>query len=445
MIESKISDFLDLDYRNYAFHVLENRAIPSYIDGQKPTQRKIFFTALKHVINTPNKVSTLAGKVISDAMYHNGNVSCENSIVLMTQEFKNNIPYFRGIGQFGSLKNPFSSSSRYISVVLNKDILDIFKDNELLENNVEEGQVVEPKYYLPIIPLLLVNGSVGIALGYATNILSRSPQEITDLCISILKDKKYNKQIKPTINGFSGEFVQDIDNHKKWNIYGRYEIKGNSVIVSELIPSMSYQKYEEYLDSLVEKKIINSYQNFSKKDVNYLIKVSSDKLQSWKDDEQELIKVLKLRETETENFTTLDEGGNLKIFDSIEDITKDFVSFRLNYYQKRKDFLLNRLSNDLKILGNKGKFIKLILDGKIIVNNTPKVKIIEQIDNSGIDKIDDSYDYLLRMPIYSLTKEVFERLKEEFKEKKDEIEAIKILDPKDMYLKDLLELKKRLK
>ena len=99
----------------------------------------------------------------------------------------------------------------------------------------------------------------------------------------------------------------------------------------------------------------------------------------------------------------------------------------------------------MKILGNRGKFIKAILEAKIVVNNKPKDEIISQIEVNSIEKIDDSYDYLLRMPIYSLTKEVFDKLKEDFSNKKEEIERLKLIEPGDMYLDDLSELKKKLK
>ena len=107
--------------------------------------------------------------------------------------------------------------------------------------------------------------------------------------------------------------------------------------------------------------------------------------------------------------------------------------------------MLNKMQHDLKVLGNRGKFIKLILEGKIVVNNKSKEDIIKQIENFSLDKIDGDYDYLLRMPIYSLTKEMFDKLKQDFTSKKEEIEKLKLIDPKDMYIEDLSELKKKFK
>jgi len=206
---------------------------------------------------------------------------------------------------------------------------------------------------------------------------------------------------------------------------------------------MTYEKYEEVLDRLVDNKDIVSYDDNCKDNIDYTIKFTRADLEQL--DDERIIKLLKLEETETENFNTLDENGKLKIFESVDDIIKYFIDFRLTYYQKRKDFQLSKLQSELKLLGNRGKFIKCILDGKIVVNNMPKEDIIIQIEENSIEKIDDSYDYLLRMPIYSLTKEMFEKLKTEFTQKKDEIEKLKIIEPVDLYLSDLAELKQKLK
>ena len=133
------------------------------------------------------------------------------------------------------------------------------------------------------------------------------------------------------------------------------------------------------------------------------------------------------------------------IFECTEDIIKYFVNFRLSYYDVRKKHLLNKMNRELKILSNRGRFIKAILDEKLKVNNVSKSEIITRIEEMELDLIDDSYDYLLRMAIYSLTKEMFDKLKQDFIEKKVEIKAMEETDPKDMYLLDLTELKKKFK
>jgi DNA topoisomerase-2 len=250
--------------------------------------------------------------------------------------------------------------------------------------------------------------------------------------------------VKPSLIGFTGTYTQDTENNKKWYIRGKFErVNSSTVKITELPPSMTYEKYEEILDKLVENKDIVSYEDNCKDNIDYTIKFTRVGLEILSDDK--LFNLLKLVESETENFNTLDEYGKLKIFESVDDIIQYFVDFRLKYYQVRKDHQLDKMQHELKVLGNRGKFIKAILDGKIVVNNKSKDEIVSQIESIAIDMIDGSYDYLLRMPIYSLTKEMFEKLKEDFSNKKDEIEKLKLVDPKDMYLEDLSELKKKVK
>jgi DNA topoisomerase-2 len=371
------------------------------------------------------------------------NSSLNSTIINLAQKFKNNVPLLEEDGQFGSLRSPQAGAPRYIGTKLSPFFRSIFKDFELLDYKEEEGDQIEPEFFLPIIPMLLVNGSSGIAVGFSSNILSRDINDIINKCESVIKGKGI-KTIKPFMNCFSGDFIQDDENKKKWYIRGRFEkVNTTTIKITELPPSMTYEKYEEILDKLVDDKEIVTYDDNCKDNIDYTIKFNRSTLSNLEDDK--LIKLLKLEESSTEIFSTLDEFGKLKIFENAEEILEYFVNFRLSYYQKRKDFLLNKLNKELKILSNRGRFIKAILDGKLKINNIPKSEIIDQIEKMELDKIDDSYDYLLRMPLYSLTKELFEKLKQDFTDKKLEIKELEETKPSDMYLSDLSELKKKLK
>ena len=386
------------------------------------------------------KVFQLSGKVASDAFYHHGDMSLSNAIINLAQKFKNNAPLLEEDGQFGSLRSPQAGAPRYIGTKLSQNYKLIYRDSDLLEYKEEEGEIIEPKFFLPIIPTVLINGGSGIAVGFASNILNRNVREIIEACIKYLNGKKIDL-LKPSLNGFIGEFVQDSQIAKKWIIRGKFErLNTTTIKILELPPSMTYEKYEEVLDKLVDSKEIVSYEDNCKDNIDYTIKLTRVQLENLSDDQ--IFKILKLEESETENFNTLDEKGKLKIFESAEDILRYFVDFRLVYYHKRKEHQLSNLLQELRTLGNRGKFIKLILDGKLIVNNVPKSEILSQIESLNFDKVDDSYDYLLRMPIYSLTKEIFEKLKLDFSTKKEEIDKLKVTDPKEMYLQDLNELKK---
>jgi DNA topoisomerase-2 len=320
----------------------------------------------------------------------------------------------------------------------------VYKDFELLEKRNEEGQDIEPYWFLPVIPMVIVNGSSGLAVGFASNILNRNPKDVVNACIDYLNGKKI-KELKPWLAEFSGIWTRDSENKNKWYSKGVYTIneKRGEVHITELPPSWEFEKYETYLDSLVEKKVIKDYDNNSSSGVDYLLKFKKDDLQELiaKD---KLEAILKIVDSDTENLTTLDENEKLKIFDCVEDIVKYFVDFRLVFYQKRKDYLIEKLSKELRVLAFKAKFIKSIIDKKLVVNNVKKEVIVKWLEENKFEKIDDSYNYLLNMPIYSLTNERYMELMKNAKDKKEELDSIKEKEPKEMYLADLNELKKKI-
>ena len=378
-----------------------------------------------------------------DSMIVTHNSSLNASIINMVQTFKNNAPLLLEGGQFGSLRSPQAGAPRYVGTKLSDNFRLLYKDFDLLDYKEEEGEKIEPKFFLPIIPTVLLNGSSGIAVGFATNILNRDVKNITESCIKILTGKNIT-EIKPSLNGFNGTYTQDAENHKRWIIKGKFErINTTTIKITELPPSMTYEKYEEILEKFYTDKDIVSYDDNCKDNIEYVIKFTRADLESLSDDK--LIKMFKLEEFSTEIFSTLDEFGKLKIFETTSEIIQYFVNFRLKYYYTRKEFILEKLNRDLKILANRGRFIKAILDEKLKINNVSKQNIIKGIEELNLEMVDDSYDFLLRMPIYSLTKELFDKLKEDFKNKKEDIKVMDSTDPKDMYLEDLNDLKKKFK
>lgn len=441
-----ITEFLDTDYKEFSMSVISERAIPSVIDGYKPVQRKIIDMAQeiwKTGSEKPLKVFQLCGQCCAKKLYLHGDTSCNEAIINMCQDYKNNVPMLIADGQVGSRFVRESASPRYVGCFLSPNFRLFYKDFELLERRYEEGQEIEPYFFTPIIPMILINGTNGLAIGFSSNILNRNPKDIIQACIDYLNGKKI-KELKPYMNDFVGTWERDKEIHNKWYSKGIYQIVKNDVHITEFGHNTTFEKYESYLDTLVDKKIIKDYDNNSSSGVDYLLKFK-------KDDLKELIEkgkledILKINDSSTENLTTLDENGKLKIFDCVEDIVKYFVDFRLGYYQKRKDYLLDKYNTELKELCFRAKFIKSIIDKKLKVNNVPKDDVINWLEENKFGKIDDSYNYLLNMSIYSLTKEKYEDLINKAKQKKDLIDEISGKNPKDMYLEDLNELKKKLK
>jgi len=443
-----VTSFFDKEYLDYARYVVENRAIPSCIDGLKPTQRKVVYIANK-IWKTgnekPMKLFQLAGRVAAEAFYHHGNTSLESSMVGMAQKFKNSLPLLEGVGQFGSLRSPAAGAPRYISAKLHPNFRLLYQDFDLLENKIEEGEKIEPAFFLPIVPTVILNGTSGIAVGFATNILNRNPKDVVDACISTLNNKKM-KVLAPWIQEFKGTFIRDLENPKTWKIKGQYQIINTTTVkITAIPPNYTYERYEEILNLLQEKGIITSYDDNSSETIEYILKFRRSVLNSLVSSEGKLERTLRLNTQETENLTTLDENGKLKIFDKAEDIVKHFVDVRLGWYQTRKDYLIDKTEKQLSLVTNKARFIKDIIDSKLKINNVPKEKIVTYLKTNAYDTVHGSYDYLLSMAIHSLTKERYEKL---LLEKEGCIIALKTLkatDPKEMYLTDLKKLKQSIK
>jgi DNA topoisomerase-2 len=443
MKSASITEYLDQDYREYAKYVIENRAIPSIIDGLKPTQRKVVYIAdkiWKNGSEKPYKVFQLTGRIAADAHYHHGDSSLNSAIIGMAQKFKNSMPLLEEIGQFGSLRSPDAGAPRYISTKLHSNFRLLYKDFELLSPKWEEGIQIEPDYFLPIIPTVLLNGSSGIAVGFATNILNRDPLVLISACIKELEGKKYEEPA-PWVLGYSGTCMKNPDSLNSWIFKGTCQVQNTSTVrVTELPPSMTYEKYDSYLNELEDRRIIVGYDNNCKSDINYVLKFNRSQLSDLIKKDK-LNKTLKLEEKQTENFTVLDEFGKLKIFTTASEIISYFVQFRLKFYDKRKEYLISKLNSELKLISNRARFIQMIVLGKLKVNNVPKKEIIQALENAKFDLIDGSYSYLLSMPINSLTREKYEELKNQEAEKKKELEEVKKTLPIDMYKKDLNDLK----
>lgn len=441
-----IDNFLDVDQRQFAESVVENRAIPSCIDGFKPVQRKIIYIANK-IWKTgnekPMKVFQLGGHVSSQAMYAHGDASLNQAISLMGTTYKNSLPLLEGYGQYGSLKVPVLGAPRYIGTKLSKNFRLLYKDFELLKNKIDEGVEVEPDFFLPIVPTILLNGSSGIAVGYSTNILNRNPIDVVDACLDFLRGKKV-KELKPWLREFSGTWTRDAEIQNKWNIAGIYKIINTTTVrVTELPPAMTFEKYEEWLESLCDKKIIVDYDNNSSSNVDYTLKFNRATLKELQDNGK-LENVLKVNSSDTENIITLDENNKIKAFDRAEDIIPYFCKYRLTWYDKRKQYLIDKLSHELLVLSNKARFIKSIIDKKLKINNVPKKDVVDWLSNNKFDKVNDSFDYLINLPIHNLTKEKFEELMKLRDLKKVELDDMKKAVPLDMYIEDLKILKKSL-
>lgn len=436
-----IEDFFDNEYTSYAKYTIQNRAIPSTIDGFKPSQRKIAYAAnrlWKTGNEKPLKVFQLGGQAAAISFFHHG--SLDGTIIGMAQDFKNSMPIFEGIGQFGSLRSPEAGAPRYVGVKFNQNFKLLYKDFDLTTPQYEEGEEIEPRYFLPIIPTVLLNGSSGIAVGFATKILNRHPLDLIDACLSALDGKKI-PVVRPWIRSFFGAVEPIPDEPGSWAFHGKYEVKNSTTVeITEIPPSFTYEKYEALLDGLIEKGVIHSYDDHSSDRVNYVLKFPRANLQDIIKKEK-LGDTLKMKERESENLTTLDENGALKIFKSPEEIIQYFVEFRLGYYSKRKAKLISEITDELRVIGARARFIKAIIEKEIEVANVKKAEIISSIEKLGIKKEEDGYEFLLSMPIHTLTAEKYAELLKKQSSKEKELKDVEKTSPEEFYRKDLKDLR----
>lgn len=446
MDKRTVEDFFDHEYVDYAKYTITSRAIPSCIDGFKPAQRKIAFAAArlwKSGDEKPMKVFQLGGQAAAMSFFHHG--SLDDTIITMTQPFKNSMPIFQGIGQFGSLRAPEAGAPRYVGVKFNDNFRKLYRDFELLTPQHEEGEEIEPEFFLPIIPTVLLNGGSGVAVGFATNILNRHPIDLIDACTEVLRSGSVSSDLKPWVHGFHGTVEQVPDSKgRSWAFRGISDVKNTSVVeVTEVPPSYTYEKYVAHLDNLLEKGVINSYEDASADRVKYVLRFPRLGLATLLDKEK-LDDTLKLRETETENLTTLDERGRLKVFESAHELTRYFVTFRLGYYERRKLHLLKDIDREVVLLEGKTLFVQAVIGGSVVVANTLKSALLGQLQAAGIPKHEGGFDYLLSMPIYSLTAEKVKELQAKLQAKLAEKARVEGTSPTEFYLADLADLRKQL-
>lgn len=424
------------------------RSIPNIMDGFKPSQRKIIYTLFKRKFKDEVKVNQLGGSVTENSAYHHGNVSLEQTIVGMAQKFvgSNNINLLEPIGQFGTrlIGGKDSAASRYLFTKLSPLTRDIFKqeDDEILEYLVDDGYQVEPKYYTPIIPIVLVNGSNGIGTGWSSYVPQFNPTEIINYIENKLKNKKLI-ELKPWYKGFKGEIIKDNDRYISRGIFKK--LPNNKLNILEL-PIMTWnEKYYEFLDKLLEEKYIKDYDKYcTDENVNIIITIPEEIFNTLTDDI--IIKKFNLESyISMSNMNLFDENGKIYSYKDQYEIIDKFIELRIKYYELRKQNILNKFEEEKKYLVNKMKFINCVLKKEIVFENKTKDIIIKQIESKSIEMYKDSYDYLINISLISLSKEKLEELKNSYDKIKLQIEKVMEKSETEMWLMELEDLKKKLK
>ncbi|XP_011340698.1 DNA topoisomerase 2 isoform X1 [Ooceraea biroi] len=476
------SDFINVElvlYSNY-----DNvRSIPNMIDGFKPGQRKVMFTCLKRNDKREVKVAQLAGSVAEHSAYHHGETSLMATIINLAQNFvgSNNINLLQPIGQFGTrlAGGKDAASPRYIFTMLSPLARYIFHkhDDALLRHEYDDNQKIEPVFYVPVIPMMLVNGADGIGTGWMTKIPNYNPREIIEN-LQRMMDGADPKPMTPYYKNFKGA-VESCGDYR-YVISGEVSIIGpDKIEITELPIGTWTQTYKEtVLEPMLHgtdktPAIITDYKEYnSDTAVHFIVMLNRDKL--YELEKEGLHKVFKLQTTMTiTSMCAFDENQCLNKYDNVVQILKVFYKVRLDTYHKRKDYLEGVLQAEAAKLSNQARFILEKCDGNLVIENKKKKDMIAELVRRNYDSdpvvawklaqnreqaLEDqeevaadedenaptatamekeNFDYLLGMTMWSLTKEKKDDLLRQRDEKVSELKRLQARTPISLWKEDL--------
>ena len=446
-LENTITEFLNTQYKEFSQYTVAERAIPSLCDGLKPGARKIvnamFTGSLKD--GKTYKLLSLVGDTMKLSLYAHGDASLVGTICTISKDFFNFYNPLEIEGQGGILRAPEAGSPRYLYIRKSKWADLVYgMDYNLLNFKTEEGQVVEPYNYLPIIPTILSNLSMGIANGYSFHTMSYNPLDIINYCISILENKKKKIEIKPFLRGIKESNWKYINN--SWYSYGEWKFykTKDTMIITDLPYDMTYNNFEKILNTLCEKNIIKNYIDTSENgNIQYNISFPKNTLNTeLKKDPEGLSLVNKfklIKQVPDDLLWVLNEKGNLTHFEDKYELIKYFVNYRLKIYKERKKILVKILNEKISKNDDFIKFIELVCKGKLKIRNRSKKDI-----KTDMDKYKLSMNFI-STPMSKCTIEEQNELMKENQKIKDELNYIMNTSEEQMYINDLNDLKKIIK
>ncbi|CAG8440195.1 3052_t:CDS:10 [Diversispora eburnea] len=458
--EISIDNFINREL--ILFSMADNvRSIPSVLDGLKPGQRKVLFSCFKRDLKKEIKVIQLAGYVSEHTAYHHGEASLHSTIITMANNFigSNNINLLEPSGQFGSRiqGGKDSASARYINTRLNTLTRLIYSphDDELLKYLNDDGASIEPEWYLPILPMVLVNGADGIGTGWSTSIPNFNPRDIV-ANLKNLMDGKELEPMSPWYRGFQGEIERvNGDKYKVSGIIERDNEKDNIIHITELPIKVWTQNYENDL-----KKLMSDDNKTTTRIKARLYTLWRPNFEVILDDElvdephEDLEKRFKTTSyLNTSNMVCFDKDGRLKKYGSPEEILEEFYHVRLEYYFKRKEHLLKKIELECKKLQNKNRFIKMKISRDLQFEGLKRIEIINLLESEGFDRIrgkdeisanstnenenTSGYDYLMRTTAWNFSEEEAQKLDRLFNEKSKELSILRDKRPTELWIEDL--------
>lgn len=442
--EMSYSEFIDTRLKEFSKASLK-RGIPSLVDGLKPSSRKVIYTALtRKDADTKMKLNNFCGLVTEKTSYHHGEVSLQKTTCRLAQNFTgtNNINLLTPVGQFGSKISPKPGGARYIYTHISPEAKVLFdkRDLPLLKYLDDDGKQIEPEFFVPVLPVVLINGAKGLATGWSTEIPPYNPQEIATW-IEQRHTGTPTIVLNPYYRGFGGKTF--IEKSGRYAFLGRIGMQaGGWYQIIELPPHMTYIEYkEEVLDKMLREEIIKDI--IVNKGTGDTMSYSVSPGKKFPAEVPNLFHFFKLVEyVNTTNMYLFDSNGCLKKYETVYEILEEFYQVRTKYYSLRKQYILEDLDCTYRSNCMKYEFIMGIINKIIPVNNTEREVAFKKAKEYLInfDPSDEEIKHLFKKAILSLTLEEVERLKKKNEEISKEIERITETTEVQMWQSDLAEL-----
>lgn len=449
-----LSTFINLGMRSYSVETLR-RSIPSVLDSFKEGQRKIFYTGIRKNINKPVKVVQFAGDVMKHSAYHHGEKALTDTITGMAQCWagRNNTPFLIDSGNFGCRKAGSSSAGapRYISTCVS-DLAHLLypkEDYPLHKYLLDDGVHIEPEHYMPILPTVLFNNPKGIATGWNSEVPSFNPFDVIKWVRAFMKglvneDNLFlpDGQLVPWYIGFKGKVELLPPNEKigldystSFTVSGLTRSERGQLIITEIPPNITFDDYMIFLNKLeASKKIRRFTHDCTTGKPYFVLHLNENKLSETS---------LKLHQKNTfAKMVLLDENGLPRRFKCAEEILNYWCKIRTKLYKIRRTYMLNVIRNGMKWIKNMIRLIEEITEGTIILTGKTSKKLIEELDLKNYDKKEDSYDYLVKMPITSLNTDKLEKLRETLDREIIRYKDLKALSIFDIWESDLQKFEK---
>lgn len=428
-----LSEVAQNEMLDFAKYTVASRAIPNMIDGLKPVQRFYLFSSLQNSRKDFKKVSAVSG-VVSDYGYNHGEVSAAGAGQLMAATWRNNICLVEGRGSFGTRQVQEAGAARYVYTRVSANFDRYIKDLELSPEH-EDPEHEPPAFYLPVLPLVLLNGAQGIATGFATTILPRSEDSVKKAIRELLKTGKISTELAVEFPDFRGKTTYDPGSDR-YVCEGVYRKVGKTKLLIEEIPyGFDRESYIKILDDLEDDSLIVGYDDQTdNKGFRFEVTLKQNTSAKWTD--SEIVRRFKLAKNHSENLNVIGPDDVLREYQDPRDLIRDFVDFRLGILQKRIDLKIKQHEELLRWLQVKIEFIEGVLDEKIKFKNQTR-KQVGDVILQVTSALDSDIGRLLGLNILTLTKEQVAAARAEILEAKKSLKYWKKTTPQDQYQEDL--------